>query len=107
DPARARLTRDLIRRLKAAGKTIFLTTHNMSEAEEICDRVGFLAHGRIVITGSPNELKRRFGTRTLEVVRTAQGGNEVVSFPMEGIGSNTAFLAILQSGNLVSMRTQE
>lgn len=107
DPSRARLTRDLIRRLKAAGKTIFLTTHNMSEAEEVCDRVGFLAHGNIAITGSPDELKRRFGTRTLEVIHKAAAGNETVSFPMDGIGSNAAFLAILQSGNLVSMRTQE
>ncbi len=53
DPARSRVTRDLIRSLKARGKTIFLTTHNMAEAEEVCDRVGFLVDGRIPVTGSP------------------------------------------------------
>ena len=43
DPARARITRDLIKSLKAQGKTIFLTTHNMAEADEVCDKIGFLA----------------------------------------------------------------
>ena len=51
DPARARATRGLIKALKARGKTIFLTTHNMAEAEEVCDRVGFLFEGRIAVTG--------------------------------------------------------
>ena len=60
DPARARATRDLIRVLKARGKTIFLTTHNMAEAEEVCDRVGFLFEGRIAVTGTPDELRRTY-----------------------------------------------
>ena len=106
DPARARLTRDLIRRLKSEGKTIFLTTHNMSEAEEVCDRVGFLAHGRIPITGTPAELKRRFGQRVLEVA-TAAGGSTRRTFPMDGIGRNAEFLALLATDSVVSLHTLE
>lgn len=107
DPARARLTRDLIRRLKAEGKTVFLTTHNMSEAEEVCDRVGFLVHGRIPVTGTPAELKRRYGERRLEVATRAGEGVELHSFPMDGIGRNADFLALLAADGLVSLHTLE
>jgi fluoroquinolone transport system ATP-binding protein len=105
DPTRSRMTRDLIRRLKAAGKTIFLTTHNMAEAEEICDSVGFLSEGAIAVTGTPDELKRRFGKRVLEVVTSSAGGKQ--SFPMEAIGSNAEFLSLLSADRIVSMHTLE
>lgn len=107
DPARARLTRDLIRRLKSEGKTIFLTTHNMSEAEEVCDRVGFLAHCRIPVTGTPAELKRRFGRRVLEVTVGGGNGSAVRDFPMEGIGHNAEFLSLLANETVVAMHTLE
>lgn len=108
DPARARITRDLIRGLKAAGKTVFLTTHNMSEAEEICDRVGFLVDGRIPITGTPSELKRGYGERRVEVTLAASGGGvETRTFPLEGIGRNGDFLALLQAADPLSVHTLE
>ncbi len=107
DPARARITRELILRLKAEGKTIFLTTHNMAEADEICDRVGFLVGGTIPVTGVPAELKREYGERLLKVA--ASEGAELVphDFPMDGIGSNRDFLNLLTGGTIVSMHTQE
>lgn len=107
DPARSRLTRDLIRRLKAEGKTIFLTTHNMSEAEEVCDRVGFLVHGRIPVTGTPIELKRRFGQRVLSVTTGVTGNTSTHSFPMDGIGTNADFLAMLAKDEVITMHTLE
>lgn len=107
DPARSRLTRDLIRRLKAEGRTIFLTTHNMAEAAEVCDRVGFLVGGRIPVTGTPRDLMREFGKRELEATIAVDGGTEMRRFPMEGLGSNSAFLALLASGQVVSLHTQE
>jgi fluoroquinolone transport system ATP-binding protein len=107
DPARSRLTRDLIRKLKGRGKTIFLTTHNMAEAEEVCDRVGFLVDGHIPITGRPADLMRQFGQRDLEVAVALQTGIETLHFPMDGIGSNPNFLGLLTTGQVVSMHTQE
>jgi fluoroquinolone transport system ATP-binding protein len=107
DPARSRLTRDLIRRLKAEGRTIFLTTHNMREAEEVCDRVGFLAHGRILVTGAPGELKRRFGRPLVEVTTSAPGGATIRTFPMDGLGNNAEFLDLLRSGDVAGLHTLE
>lgn len=107
DPARSRLTRDLILALKDRGKTIFLTTHNMAEAEEVCDRVGFLAAGHIPVAGSPVELMRQFGRRELEVTVAMSMGVEKRSFAMDGIGANAEFLRLLSAGKIVSMHTQE
>lgn len=104
DPTRSRATRELIGRLKAEGKTIFLTTHNMAEAEEVCDRVGFLAGGRIPVTGTPAALKRQYGERLLDV--TVEGGQSH-RFPMDGIGGNTEFLALLASGRVAALHTLE
>lgn len=68
DPASARDVRQLMRELAADGTTIFLTTHYMEEADELCDRVAFLSRGRIVALDSPRELKLRFGERTAIVL---------------------------------------
>jgi fluoroquinolone transport system ATP-binding protein len=107
DPARSRLTRDLILTLKQRGKTIFLTTHNMAEAAEVCDRVGFLAGGRIPVTGSPAGLMLKYGQRDLLVVTAGPAGNEQHSFPMADIGANATFLRLLAERQVVSMHTQE
>jgi len=47
---------------------VFLTTHYMEEADELSDRVAFLAHGKIVALDTPRELKLRYGQRTAKVL---------------------------------------
>ncbi|AFG37116.1 ABC transporter ATP-binding protein [Spirochaeta africana] len=61
DPLWAREVKDWILELRAAGTAIFLTTHSMELADELCDTVGFLADGQLVLQEPPDELKRRFG----------------------------------------------
>ena len=61
DPSAARATRDLIRELRDAAKGVLLTTHNMHEAEEVCDRVGILHRGVLVAEGTPDELIQTAG----------------------------------------------
>ena len=107
DPARARITRDLIKSLKAQGKTIFLTTHNMAEADEVCDKVGFLHNGTIVKQGAPAVLKQQFGTRSLKVTTGFEKMDNVYDFPMENIGRNQDFLELMHNDNILSLHTQE
>jgi ABC-2 type transport system ATP-binding protein len=59
DPQARRAIWDLVRDIRARGKTVFLTTHLMEEAERLCDRVAILDHGRIVDIGTPDELVSR------------------------------------------------
>lgn len=103
DPSRARMTRELITRLKSEGKTIFLTTHNMAEADEVCDRVAFLSNGHIPVIGVPEALKRQYGQRELQV-KTGEGD---FAYPMDNIGKNAAFLKVLQNDDVLSLHTQE
>jgi ABC-2 type transport system ATP-binding protein len=64
DVMSARKMRELILELKKEGITVFLTTHNIEEAGELCDRVAIIRNGRIVAEGSPDELKISAGAYT-------------------------------------------
>lgn len=68
DPASAKDVRTVIKDLSRAGTTVFLTTHYMEEADQLSDRVAFLAHGKIVALDTPRELKLRYGQRSARVL---------------------------------------
>jgi ABC-2 type transport system ATP-binding protein len=86
DPAAAQTIRARIRSLAAeAGCGILWTSHNMYEVEEVCDRVLFLSHGRILLEGDPRRLPREHGAATLEelFIRLAR---EPLAEPLERAG---------------------
>jgi ABC-2 type transport system ATP-binding protein len=59
DPQSRRAIWDLVRGIRDRGKTVFMTTHLMEEAERLCDRVAIIEHGKIIDMGSPAELVAR------------------------------------------------
>ncbi len=61
DVQSARLIRDIVRKLNKDGKTIFLSTHYMEEANELCNRVAIINHGKIAAIDAPEQLKIRIG----------------------------------------------
>ena len=83
-----------LRKLNEMGTTIFLTTHDMSEAEILCDRVAFLHKGKIRAMGSPKELKKKFGDESITVelkngeIAVIQNGSEDASKLYEWMQSN-------------------
>lgn len=79
DPAARAEVHRMLAELRSAGTTVFLTTHDMAEADSVCDRIAILDAGRIVAEGEPESLKLRFArnrvvvtTRTRGVVETAK-----------------------------------
>lgn len=72
DPSARRNAWQMVKNLKALGKTVFLTTHYMDEAQFLADRVTIITRGRIIAQGSPNELTR-LGTRTTIRFRMPEG----------------------------------
>jgi ABC-2 type transport system ATP-binding protein len=73
DPQARRAIWELVRGMRDRGKTVFLTTHLMEEAERLCDRVAIIDHGRIVDLGTPHELVRRHCPDRTVVVVTDDG----------------------------------
>jgi len=71
DP-RARIEiRELLRELKRMGKTIMISSHILSELEEICDHVGIIEHGKLVFSGTLEEIRPRLGIESKVRVRVA------------------------------------
>ena len=76
DPQARRAIWDLVRGIRARGKTVFLTTHLMEEAERLCDRVAIIDRGRIIDAAAPAELVRRYCPDRTIVVVTSHPGAE-------------------------------
>jgi ABC-2 type transport system ATP-binding protein len=68
DPQSRHAVWDFIKDQKSRGKTVILTTHYMEEAEELCDRVGIIDHGRLIALGTPKQLIAKNGVKNLEEV---------------------------------------
>jgi ABC-2 type transport system ATP-binding protein len=73
DPQIRRHLWEIIKKAKAEGKTIFLTTHYIEEAEALCDRVGILSKGKLIALGAPSELKKSVGNFTVEYYMDKEG----------------------------------
>jgi ABC-2 type transport system ATP-binding protein len=94
----------ILRGLAAEGVAILLTTHNMQEVEEVCDRVAILCRGKIVAQGSPLELRQQHSERKVDVI-LAGGARLVVDLNRDDerdrLGRHVA------AGEIASLRTRE
>lgn len=77
DPQSRRAVWDFIKDLKGEGKTVVLTTHYMEEAEELCDRVGIIDHGKLIALGSPADLIAKNKVKNLEEVFIKLTGRKI------------------------------
>ena len=68
DPQSRHAVWDFIKELKGQGKTVILTTHYMEEAEELCNRVGIIDHGKLIALGTPRKLISESGVKNLEEI---------------------------------------
>jgi fluoroquinolone transport system ATP-binding protein len=107
DPVNARIVKNIIREKKAQGKTIFLTTHDMAVADQLCDRVAFIVDGEIKLIDSPQALKIRYGRRDVAVEFGFNGQIERVEFPLDNLGQNENFFNLLQNHPVQTIHTQE
>ncbi|MGV8908459.1 MAG: ABC transporter ATP-binding protein [Propionicimonas sp.] len=85
DPQARHILWDRLFRLKEQGVTLIVTTHFMDEAEQLCDRLVVMDHGRIVAEGSPAELIRRFSTREVLEVRFGSDRNAALVDRLSGL----------------------
>lgn len=106
DPVNAQVVKRLIAELRDSGKTIVLTTHNMSDVDQLCDRVSFMVGGRFAALDAPEALKARHGQRTVRVTH-GRRRIETDTFPIDGLATNRRFHAILEAGEIRTLHSQE
>ena len=107
DPASAQRVKDLIRAERAGGATVFLTTHDMAAAEELCDRVAFIVDGRIACVDSPRSLKLEHGQRTVRVEYGSGGRTAHADYPLDGLADDPAFHQVLREREVQTIHTRE
>jgi fluoroquinolone transport system ATP-binding protein len=108
DPVNARKVKNMVLDLKARGRTIFLTTHDMSTADELCDRVAFVVDGGIVALDTPAELKIARSRRRVRVeYRGDNGSLQSAEFPMDGLADDPAFRAVLRDHHVETIHSRE
>ncbi len=107
DPVNAQNIKQIIKELAADGRTVFLTTHDMSVADQLCDRVAFIVDGALVCVDSPRSLKLRHGQRSVRVEYGANGAVTSREFPIDGLGENADFLALLRESQIETIHTHE
>jgi len=107
DPVSARQIKNIILEKKKEGTSIFLTTHNMTDADELCDRVGFMVDGTLALIESPKDLKLRHGKKLVKVEYLNNGDLAREEFTLADLGSNSAFLNLLNSGRVQTIHTEE
>lgn len=107
DPVNARVVKDIIQRQKSAGKTIFLTTHDMWVADQLCDRVAFIVDGELRLIDSPRRLKLEHGRHLVRVEFQNDGQLENRDFPLDELADNTGFLDTLRRNAIQTIHSQE
>ncbi len=107
DPAIASEIKDIIRKENKKGVTVFLTTHNMFIAEELCDRVAFIIDGEIKLIDSPKNLKLQYGEKLVEVEYRKNGKNvkETLSTVLEQ--DKKSLQNIIGNYDIQTMHTKE
>jgi len=107
DPVSARQIKNIILEKKKQGTTIFLTTHNMNDADELCDRVGFMVDGSLALIESSKDLKLQHGKKLVNVEYLINGSLQKEEFTLADLGSNSRFLSLLNSGQVQTIHTAE
>lgn len=107
DPVNAKIIKDIIRAKQSEGMTIFLTTHNMFTADELCDRVAFLTDGEIRLCDSPRSLKLAYGEKSLQVEWQDAGTIVNEKFSFDEIKTSDRLVEIIKECDIETIHTNE
>jgi ABC-type multidrug transport system ATPase subunit len=100
----SQIVRKILRRLVDEGCTVLLTTHNMTEVEEICDRVAILCKGRLVALDTPLALRQQHDERRVDVILD-DGSRRV--FDLDCADERAELAGQVAQGSVASLQTRE
>jgi ABC-2 type transport system ATP-binding protein len=107
DPVSAEAIRAVILEERERGATIFLTTHDMMEADKLSDRVAFINQGKIVALDTPHNLKQTYGKRALKAEVAAEGGLEYFEIPLDSAETPEAVRDLFSRQKVVTIHSEE
>lgn len=107
DPANARILKDMILEQKRMGKTIILTTHNMHDAEELCDRVAFIVDGTIKAIDTPHALRKSGSNTKVEYSFIKNGIEKQSNCTLSDLVHSQEFQSAMKDGALTSIHSKE
>lgn len=106
DPTNSRMMKEMILAEKAKGKTILLTTHNMQDAAELCDRVAFIVNGKICALDSPHNLIMSKGAATVTYT-WIENGEHSASCPLGRLSADGQLKKLIEKNRLQSIHSSE
>lgn len=108
DPSNARILKDMVKELQKAGKTIILTTHNMHDAEELCDRVAFIVDGEIRALDTPAAFRRSSEKNLVTYTFFNQEKiEEDYQVPLDELHTDQHFLRLLTEKRITRIHSRE
>ena len=107
DPVTSASIRKTIREEAERGAAVLLTTHDMFEADELSDRVAFINEGQIVALDTAENLKLKYGTRSVKIRLRDGDGVREDHLELDGDGSSARFAELAASPDLLTIHTEE
>ena len=107
DPANAKILKDMIRVFRDNGGTVFITSHIMSDIDQLCDQVAFIDNDKIKKIDSPKNLKIKYGKKLITDEYKQNNETKSIIFPMENIGKNNEFLEMLKTKDIETIHSGE
>ncbi len=107
DPSNARVMKDMIKEQKMAGTTIIITTHNMEDAAELCDRVAFIVDGRIPLLETPHQLMLQESAKKVKY-SYLDGDREIeIASTLDSLAEDVIFLDKIKRNELLTVHSGE
>jgi len=108
DPKNARNIKDLILNIRSQGTTVFVTTHNMMLADELCDRVAFITSGKLNLIDTPSILKRKYGKRFVKIEYRDENSNlNCEEFSLDDLAGDRFISFLKSTKNIETIHSEE
>lgn len=107
DPSNSRIMKDMILGEKKAGKSIIITTHNMHDAAELCDRVAFIVDGHVKALDTPHNLIMKKGAGVISYSYLENGVETKAQCAINESGSDAKLQQLVSEGKLLTIHSME
>ncbi len=107
DPSNSRIMKDMILEEKKAGKSIIITTHNMHDAAELCDRVAFIVDGHVKALDTPHNLIMKKGAGVISYSYLENGVETKAQCPITESGKDAKLQQLVSEGKLLTIHSME